>query len=92
MTIPEQDDKRGSAPPASEVMRVARKISGTLEIDARAGFEHVVRECTENALTCYRAAHDARDVGDEAEALRLCEVAEQSLDLARESLCRIEGL
>ena len=51
-----------------------------------------VRDATENALKCYREASKARAAGDELEALGLCEIAEQSLDLARDVLCRIEGL
>lgn len=90
----EEDEElvRGGEPPASEIMKVARKASGAYEIDVRAGFERGVREATENALKCYREASKARAVGDEAEARGLCEIAEQSLDVARDLLCRIEGL
>jgi hypothetical protein len=70
----------------------ARRDSGFVEIDVRAGFERTVRDATENALTCYREASAARAKGDELEALELCEMAEQSLDLARDVLCRLEGL
>jgi hypothetical protein len=83
---------RGSEPPTSEVVKVARKISGSFEIDIRAGFERGVREATENAMKCYREASKARAAGDELEAYGLVEIAEQSLDLARDLLCRIEGL
>jgi hypothetical protein len=69
----------------------SRPSSGFFEIDARAGFERAVREATENAMRCYREASKARASGDEIEALALCEVAEQSLDLARDLLCRLEG-
>jgi hypothetical protein len=89
---PIEEAGRGTTPPTSQVLKVARKISGTIEIDVRAGFERGVREATENALTCYRNASKARAAGNEGEALGLCEIAEQSLDLARELLCRIEGL
>lgn len=70
----------------------ARTRSGFFEIDVRAGFERSVREATENALVCYREASKARASGDELGALALCELAEQSLDLARDLVCRIEGL
>jgi len=73
-------------------MRVARKPSGAYEIDVRAGFERGVREAVENAMRCYREASKAQDAGNTHEAQALCELAEQSLDLARELLCRIEGL
>ncbi|RYZ01644.1 MAG: hypothetical protein EOO73_34745 [Myxococcales bacterium] len=68
------------------------KPSGFFEIDVRAGFERGVRDATENAMKCYREAAKARAAGDELEALGLCELAEQSLDLARDLLCRLEGL
>ena len=86
----EGDDR--SDEPTSEILPVARKISGTHEIDVRAGFERGVREATENAMKCYREASKARASGDELEAYGLVEIAEQSLDLARELLCRLEGL
>ncbi len=88
----EDEAERGTEPPTSEVMKVARKPSGFTEIDIRAGFERSVREATENAMKCYREASKARAVGDEREALGLCEIAEQSLDVARELLCRLESL
>jgi hypothetical protein len=40
----------------------------------------------------YREAAKARAAGNELEALGLCELAEQSLDVARDVLCRIESL
>lgn len=83
---------RGAETPASGVMRVARKASGSYEIDVRAGFERAVREATENAMKCYKDAAVARAAGDESEAHGLCEIAEQSLDLTRDLLCRLEGL
>lgn len=83
---------RGTEPPTSEVMPIARKVSGSYEIDVRAGFERAVREAVENAMKCYREASKARAAGDELEAYGLIEIAEQSLDLARDLLCRIEGL
>jgi hypothetical protein len=83
---------RGTEPPTSEVMPVARKISGFTEIDIRAGFERGVREATENAMKCYREAAKARAAGDEQESHGLVEIAEQSLDLARDLLGRLEGL
>jgi hypothetical protein len=83
---------RGTEPPASEVMRVARKPSGAYEIDVRAGFERGVRDATENAMKCYREAAKARAAGDELEAYGLVEIAEQSLDVARDLLVRLEGL
>ena len=86
------DASFGSDEPASEVMRVARKPSGFHEIDVRAGFERGVRDATENAMKCYREAAKMRAAGDEREAYELVEVAEQSLDLARDLLCRLEGL
>lgn len=88
----EEDFIRGSEPPASEVVKAARKPSGMVEIDVRAGFERSVREATENAMRCYRDAAKARAAGDEREAHALVEVAERSLDLARDLLCRLEGL
>ncbi len=88
----ESDETRWSADPASEVMRVARKPSGLHEIDVRAGFERGVREATENAMKCYREASKAQDAGNVREAQALCELAELSIDLARDLLCRIEGL
>jgi hypothetical protein len=88
----ESDIARGSQPPTSEVLKVARKVSGLHEIDVRAGFERSVREATENAMKCYRDAAKARAAGDEREACGLVEIAEQSLDLARDLLCRLEGL
>lgn len=88
----EENDVRGTEPPTSEVMPVARKPSGSYEIDVRAGFERSVREATENAMKCYREASKARAAGDAAEGYALCEVAEQSLDLARDLLRRLEGL
>ncbi|MES1187996.1 MAG: hypothetical protein ABUL60_29530 [Myxococcales bacterium] len=78
--------------PADSNAHPPRKISGFFEIDVRAGFERAVRDATENALKCYREAAKARAAGDELEALGLCELAEQSLDLARATLCRIESL
>ncbi len=92
--IEEEAEKltRGTEPPTSEVMPIARKPSGFTEIDVRAGFERGVREATENAMKCYREASKARAAGDEHEARALCEIAEQSLDVARDLLCRIEGL
>jgi hypothetical protein len=72
--------------------RARNEGSGLFEIDVREGFERIVRNSTENALTCYREAAKARAAGDELEALGLCELAEQSLDLASDLLCRIEGL
>lgn len=95
MTRQEEESEqleRGTEPPTSEVMRVARKASGSYEIDVRAGFERGVREATENAMKCYREAAKARAAGEEREAYGLGEIAEQSLDLARELLCRLEGL
>ena len=93
MTRQSKDESvRGSEPPASEVLKVARKASGTVEIDVRAGYERTVREATENAMRCYRDASKARAAGDEIEAYALVEVAEQSLDLVRDVLCRLEGL
>lgn len=92
MSRTEEDEARGTEPPASEVMKVARKTSGSYEIDVRAGFERSVREAVENAMKCYREASKVRAAGDEAEALGLGEIAEQSLDLARDLLCRIESL
>ena len=83
---------RGIEPPTSEVVKAARKISGTLEIDVRAGFEQGVRDATENALKCYRDAAKARAAGDALEAYGLCEIAERSLDTARDLLVRLEGL
>ncbi len=83
---------RGTEPPASEVMRVARKPSGTFEIDVRAGFERVVRSSVENAMKCYRDAAKARAEGNAAEAHALCHVAELSLDLVHETLAKLEGL
>jgi hypothetical protein len=88
----ESEIDRGSEPPASEVMRVARKPSGAYEIDVRAGFERGVRDATENAMKCYREAAKARAAGDELEAYGLVEIAEQSLDVARDLLVRLEGL
>lgn len=88
----EDETARGSEPPTSEIMKVARKPSGTVEIDVRAGFERGVREATENAMKCYREAAKARAAGDEQEAYGLCEIAEQSLDTARDLLGRLEGL
>jgi hypothetical protein len=73
-------------------MPIARKISGSYEIDVRAGFERAVREATENAMRCYRDAAKLRAAGEEHEAYAICEVAEQSLDLARGLLVRLEGL
>jgi hypothetical protein len=70
----------------------ARPRSGFFEIDVRTGFERGVREAVENAMRCYRDAAMAREAGDEAEAHTLCEVAEQSLDVARDLLCRLESL
>jgi hypothetical protein len=72
--------------------RARNEGSGLFEIDLREGFERVVRNSTENALTCYREAAKARAAGDEREALGLCELAEQSLDVARDTLCRIESM
>lgn len=86
------DDHARSDSPASEIMKVARKASGSYEIDVRAGFERGVREAVENAMKCYRDASKARADGNEAEAHGLVELAEQSLDLAHDLLCRIEGL
>ncbi len=88
----EEDEERGTEPPTSEVLKVARKASGTLEIDVRAGYERGVREATENAMKCYREASKARAAGDALEAHWLGEIAEQSLDLVRDLLCRIESL
>jgi hypothetical protein len=88
----EENDVRGTEPPTSEVMPVARKPSGSYEIDVRAGFERGVREATENAMKCYREAAKARAAGDEHEAYGLVEIAERSLDLARELLGKLEGL
>jgi hypothetical protein len=80
-------------PPADAApSHAARPRSGFFEIDVRAGFERSVRDATENALKCYRDASEARAAGDELEALGLCEIAEQSLDLARDVLCRLESL
>jgi len=93
MTRQSKDEiARGSDPPASEVLKVARKASGTVEIDVRAGYERSVREATENAMRCYRDASKARAAGDEFEAYGLVEIAEQSLDVARDVLGRLEGL
>ena len=82
----------GPQDPASSTMKVARKASGTIEIDVRAGFEGVTRSCLENVLTCYREASAARALGDETEANALIELAEQALDLAHATLCKIESL
>lgn len=79
-------------PPTANAARALRQGSGFFEIDVRDGFERTVREAVENALTRYRGASKARAGGDELEALGLCELAEQALDLVRELLCRIEGL
>jgi hypothetical protein len=93
MTRQEEDDQaEQSSEPTSSVMRVARKSSGSFEIDVRAGFERGVREATENAMKCYREASRARAAGDTREAYSLVEIAEQSLDVARDLLCRLEGL
>lgn len=70
----------------------ARNGSGFFEIDLREGFERGVREAVENAMRCYRDAAKARAAGDELEAHSLVEVAEQSLDVARDLLRRLEGL
>lgn len=83
-TTPPADDNAQPSPP--------HKPSGFFEIDVREGFERVVRNSTENALTCYREAAKARAAGDEREAYALIELAEQSLDVVRDTLCRIEGL
>lgn len=72
--------------------RARNEGSGLFEVDLREGFERVVRNSTENAMKCYREAAKARAAGDELEALGLCEIAEQSLDTARDVLCRIESL
>lgn len=88
----ERDSADQGSEPTSETLPVARKVSGMVEIDVRAGFERCVREATENAMKCYREASKLRAVGDEREAYALCEIAEQSLDVARDLLCRLEGL
>lgn len=87
-TAPADDN----APVLANAARALRHGSGFFEIDVREGFERVVRDATENALKCYRDAAKARATGDELEALGLCELAEQSLDLMRDTLCKIESL
>src|SRR4051812_11903927 len=83
----ERGEERGS-----ETVRVVRKASGTIEIDVRAGFERAARAGLDSALACYASASAARAQGDEIEALRLSEIADQSVDLIHDVLCRIEGL
>ncbi len=90
-TTPTPEDD--NAPPVNaNASRALRQGSGLFEIDVRDGFERTVRVCVENALTCYREAAEARAVGGETEAWHLIEIAEQSLGLARHTLCQIEGL
>lgn len=43
-------------------------------------------------MKCYREAAKARAAGDEREAYAPVELAERSLDVARDTLCRIESV
>lgn len=81
-----------TSPTTANAHRALRQGSGLFSIDVREGFEHAARGAFENALTCYRDAAKARAAGDEREAHGLIEIAEQSLDLARDMLCQLEGL
>jgi hypothetical protein len=57
-----------SATPASGVLPVARKASGTLTVSPRIRLEQVARQLTETALEAYRFAASARENGRDAAA------------------------
>ncbi len=84
-------ERTGSAP-ASSVMPVARKASGTFAPSPRERFGRIVISLVEHALAAHEQAAEARADGDEAGAELLRDAAERAWALASNAVDEIAAL
>ena len=75
---------RGTAAPASAVMKAARKSSGTMTISPREAMAKLYEQATEAALESFKHAAELRAEGDEIAAILIEGSASAFLETAQE--------
>jgi len=83
---------RRSSELTSEVLPVARKVSGAETVSPIAARVRIIKDLTEAVLAAYTAAADARAAGDGERAKLLEQRAESALAMAHETALEIAAL
>ncbi len=94
-----ENKSTATADPTSEVMKVAKRISGEHEIEfedreptERDILNAIVRDLTDTALAFYTYASEARTTGNVARCTKLTTEAVNAMNGARDALALISAL